>query len=548
MRGTVTDDYSCYLVFCKTSATRLDFLVTLGHPRTATNSIYHGYYDASTNTFHKTDGTTVDISGGPAAPQDFTLAYDGSTTNAWLWDLQQIGGSLYGLIVTYPGFAVNDWTDHRYGRLALSGTTWTYEEVGPAGVQLHDGSVEKQYSGGACLHPSNPDVVFGCYVDPTYRFSNLRKYVRDTGGTWTSDHLMATDRRGGTRVGRPVPIPGLDWVMVFAGDYQSFLTPATDAIAFAADSVTTREAGNVSARAWRVRSLACGNMDDNVQLAEVEFRPTVGGAKYSATGSAIGSDDYGGSYPPANAFDGSTSTRWVGTGTFDHWVGWDAGAGNIFTVQEVFVRAYSSVVSSCPIYLLLEFSDDLTTWTPYCFLPGAEPLAYRGLTASSTGRTFTAYDCRDIFVPAANEPSYRFFRFDLVESRYDTAAPYYVVENIKIRNGAGTDLCASVGGTPTASNTGTGAVANLFVDDTTLWGPGLQNGEAHVIWDFGAGNAQMPADVQIRARSSGSPLRIPTGWLVRGSNNGITWDTLFWERGQAWTTGETKTFALAQPV
>lgn len=542
MEGTVVSDYSCYMIFCRTSSERLDFLVTTGHPRTATNSVYHGYFNAVAGTFHKTDGTSVDISGGPAEPADFTLVYDGSSTNAWLWDLRRFRGKLYGLITFYPDYISNDWTNHRYGRVSLSGTTWSFEEVGEAGVQLHDGTTEEQYSGGCCFHPTDPDTVFGCYVWPTDRYSDLRKYVKNN-GTWSYGTMLATDASSGTRVARPVCIPHSNRIMCFAGKYESFLTPSTEAITFDADIPIVRKTGEHYARAWRIKSLTMGNLDDNVQLGEVELRPTIGGATYTATGSAIGSDDFGGSYPPANAFDGNNATRWVGTGTFDHWIGWDAGVGNKFTVSEVFIRAYATIVSSCPTYVLLEYSDDASTWYPYCFLPGSEPLAYRTPTASSTGRTFRAYDCRDLFVEKAPIP-YRYIRFDMVEYRYDTAAAYPVVEHIKIRDSDTNNLCITAGGTASASITGTGTIANVFVDDGTLWGPGFSNGHQFIQWDFGAGNEQLPKDVQIRSRSDAGTLRIPVGWLVRGSNNGITWDTLIWERGQSWTGAETKTMTM----
>ena len=544
--------YSCYMHFFQRAQTRLDFFVTTGHPRDTTNSVYHGYYDAANNTFHKTDGTAVSI---PAIPTDFTLAYDGSSTNAWLWDIKEFNGDLYGLISKYPDYTTNDWADHRYQRLHLSGTTWSDEEVGLAGGSIHDGSIEEQYSGGACFAPDDPDVVFGVHVDHNFNASadkvcTMQKFTRNGVGDWTASYMFQTDFMRDNQIGRPRSIIGSDFIFFWAGRYPSFSTMKTEVFCFHKDH-TPREMGVQTAQAWRLRCLNANACNGNMQLAEIEFRETIGGADITDTigGTSIASSVYNNrsDLDHANAFNGNTGDRWAAQGWRDSWIGWDAGAGNSFAVSEIAIRA-GSVVSEFPTNYLLEYSLDGTNWTSYCFVPGSEPLSYRHFDSTSGWQYAVCRDCQDLFVPNPQASTYRFFRWFFFEVGVNgSSRGSWIIENIKLRDGVGTNLITGTDKDRFSDEQSGNEGDHAFLDDTQIWYSNQSLGSMYLEWDMGVGNEIYPADCQIRCRSNSSTFREPRGFLIQASNNGFLWDTIHVEKGLTWTLGETKTFTLVQP-
>lgn len=196
-----------YVQFWKSSDTRIDFILTEGHPDTLVTSVYHGYLEGGS--FHKADGTV--LSPLPINPASFTKVHDGATLGAaWVWDLKRIGGELVAC------YSANIAGNHRYFRAVLSGATWTAETiVSNAGPGLY--VAQPNYAGGLCGHPTNKDIAFCSVSDGGAH--QLWRFTRDGGGTWTGEQLTS----GSQKCFRPDTCDGaLTYVKGFYLSYQNF--------------------------------------------------------------------------------------------------------------------------------------------------------------------------------------------------------------------------------------------------------------------------------------------------------------------------------------
>ena len=117
---------------------------------------------------------------------------------------------------------------------------------------------------------------------------------------------------------------------------------------------------NVSARYWRLnlwayRETVSGNVSPSA--AEIEFRPTIGGARLTGTASA--SSWFDGSTTADRAQDGNNSTLWASVASTICWYQLDLGAGNENTFQELVIRArLSSSMEQTPRLFEILSSDD----------------------------------------------------------------------------------------------------------------------------------------------------------------------------------------------
>jgi hypothetical protein len=147
----VNGDYPPYVKMVQNGDSRIDFFCTDGHPRdTATNSIYHFYYEAGA--FKKIDGTTLTL---PILPStDLDKIYDGSTNRAWIWDCAVDGSG--NPVCAYAIFGTTNSARYRYAR--WNGTSWDDHFVCGAGGYLY--AVEEYYAGGITIDPDDVDVVF----------------------------------------------------------------------------------------------------------------------------------------------------------------------------------------------------------------------------------------------------------------------------------------------------------------------------------------------------------------------------------------------------
>jgi hypothetical protein len=223
----------CYFKCVKTSGSRIDVVVASGHPdETGAGSLYHGYIVVASNgtlTFFQTDGTSV--TSPPFAPSEFSLMYDGSSTNpdGWQYDIDNIGGTP---TITYVVLESTN-TVHRYYQARWSGSAWQSDEVCTGGTTGTTDSLDPtssvQYSGGIALDPNDLNTVYASreYGAGDFRIEKWTHTGTFPSGTWAK----AADTSGstGTKNARPYCLRGLSptRVLWWEGTYTSYVSYAT---------------------------------------------------------------------------------------------------------------------------------------------------------------------------------------------------------------------------------------------------------------------------------------------------------------------------------
>jgi hypothetical protein len=186
---------------------RIDFVCTTGHPAEVICSIYHGYYEAGN--WYASDGTLVGADADmPFAPSDFTLVYDGTTTNSWNYDIAIDGsGNPVILFGTFPDLD----TDHRYYYGHWTGAAWDVNQICEAGGPMVATGDSRYYSGGCGLDHSNPNIVYvSREVAGVFRI--YKETTADGGASWTETAI--TD--GTEHCYRPWVIEGHNGTMQLA--------------------------------------------------------------------------------------------------------------------------------------------------------------------------------------------------------------------------------------------------------------------------------------------------------------------------------------------
>lgn len=203
-----------YLRAAQNGTTRIDFAVTDGHPdAVSTNSIRHFYYD--NGTWYDSTGTSI---GTPPfdTTADLSTVYDGSTVNAWVWDIQ-IDGSGQPVIVfaTFPST-----TDHRYQYAKWNGASWDVHEICAAGGYLY--AAQPYYSGGICIDPDDVNVVYcSREIDGVHQL--FRYTTADAGATWSELQLTT----GVSPSLRPFVVKGKNLLLFMHGRYSTYTDFAT---------------------------------------------------------------------------------------------------------------------------------------------------------------------------------------------------------------------------------------------------------------------------------------------------------------------------------
>jgi hypothetical protein len=125
-------------------------------------------------------------------------------------------------------------------------------------------------------------------------------------------------------------------------------------------------------RYWRVYITANTGSSSFLDVRELEFRASIGGADQtgSGAGTAICSTADP-SFPASSAFDNSNSTTWftnIGTNHLPQWIGWDFGAGNSKDIVEFSLTCWAW--NENPRDFLFQYSDDNSTWTTLYTIQG----------------------------------------------------------------------------------------------------------------------------------------------------------------------------------
>lgn len=226
------NDERPYIKSVSNGVDRIDFLLTNCHPNEGQAKVYHCYMqlDGSVEKLYKSDGTLIGT--GPVTPADCTLIYDGSTVDAWIWDIAYgHDGHPRVLFSRFPST-----TDHRYMFTRWTGATWTAPvEIAAGGTYLY--AAEPYYSGGLCFDAQNADVVYlSMQVGSYWEVQEWR--TPDSGLTWAKarDITTASTVRN-CRPYSPRNHDGRCAVLFWRGTYTNYTTYSTAIKGAASDRV-----------------------------------------------------------------------------------------------------------------------------------------------------------------------------------------------------------------------------------------------------------------------------------------------------------------------
>lgn len=209
---------------------RIDFIATRGQPSEIVNHVYHGYVTINPTTGARTwfKGDTTSIGDDTNLPLDLAtdllLIYDGTATNAWVWDLRWIGGTLYCAITYFENSTISDPGNHFYKLGTYDGDSWSFEDIADGGLTGDDYlySGEIHYSGGITL-TDNPNVV---YLSRKYGAGDFRVEEWTKSGTWSK--TVDVSGNTGSVNARPYWPVGGSHVFYWRGTYTAYNNYATD--------------------------------------------------------------------------------------------------------------------------------------------------------------------------------------------------------------------------------------------------------------------------------------------------------------------------------
>lgn len=152
-----------YVKYFSDGRSRIHISFTDGHPRNEPlNSVYYAYYEAGS--FFRVDGSRIcGIEELPFSPEEASKVYEASdsTGRAWIWDIVADASGFPAIVYT----RCPEEDDHRYHYARFNGRGWMDAELCKAGKwfpETPEGKTEPEphYSGGLCINPSNPRLVY----------------------------------------------------------------------------------------------------------------------------------------------------------------------------------------------------------------------------------------------------------------------------------------------------------------------------------------------------------------------------------------------------
>lgn len=271
---------------------------------------------------------------------------------------------------------------------------------------------------------------------------------------------------------------------------------------------------------------------DNIQFAEILFLDSEGD-DLCVGGTVIKSSQYDAGTPyygAANAFDRNNTTGYAALGNANNWIGYHFASA--VAVTTVGVVGSGSFPANNAKGMLVEFSDDGTTWTTY-------------YTFVDPGGNLTAGTRRDFDIVPDNHDfdtdPHRYWRIRILALHNN--ATYQEIEEIQFQNAAGTDLTIS-GGTASASSTFSTYFPSFAFDNTTSfgWRAGSNVAEAWIKWDFGSGLEQAVEKLMLRAFTGAF---MPAAFAVEYSDDDTTWFMRYIANAEApWSNNETRTYTF----
>jgi hypothetical protein len=282
---------------------------------------------------------------------------------------------------------------------------------------------------------------------------------------------------------------------------------------------------------WRLRMLSNTGgavASPNINLAEVEFRATMGGADQASGGSTIESGDGGSGV--ANAFDNNSSTYWSApTTVLDSWVGYQFTSA--VSVEQV---AITSTGTYQPRDFVVEWSDNGTTWTPEWYAldaswgTSAETKTFGRLVSPSVTAAYPAWRVR---IWGSNTSSYA-----------NAGGEYASVAEIEFRGTTGGADQTSGGAAISNGDYAGWAASSLAFDNDngTRWGPPQPPRTGAIGYYFSS-----PVSVgEVLIRSSSLTEESPKNFSIQ-FGDGERWYVARDIRGSTgWSNGEARTFSV----
>ena len=270
-------------------------------------------------------------------------------------------------------------------------------------------------------------------------------------------------------------------------------------------------------RHWRLYITAPATAYINV--GELEFHETVGGADVLAGGTASASSEYPG-FPAANAVDDTIVSAWSAGAGPPTWWAYDFGLGVAKDIIEIKMYPRQGWTSRTPTEFDMQYSDDGTNWTT--------SFSVSITWSSEVWQTFPPPP------PPANDPGgHRYWRCCMeygVQGR-----DLLSFGTLKMLGSDGINRCGW--GTPAASSSYSGwPVANCFDDGTGTCWVSNDNAPGWISYDFGLGKAY---DItQIYAYTSQYTFRNPTEMIVQWSDDNSAWNDAWYITDWTWTTSQ----------
>ncbi len=221
-----------YAKYCSDGSNTIHFVFTEAHPdEYQPTSLYHMFYRAGG--LYRSDGSFItNLVDAPVTPAQATRLYDGAaaTGEAWSWDvhLDRAGRP----VAPYATFASRSPDDHRYRYARWDGSQWRDREIARAGTRLYSG--QASYSGGICVDPEQPHVV---YLSSNVNITNggvcgtghweiYRGQTADGGATWTWRALTRNSTVDNLRPLVPAGHTNETTVLWMRGTYTSYTSYA----------------------------------------------------------------------------------------------------------------------------------------------------------------------------------------------------------------------------------------------------------------------------------------------------------------------------------
>ena len=281
-----------------------------------------------------------------------------------------------------------------------------------------------------------------------------------------------------------------------------------------------------AARYWRIFVNQTGG--GSASAAEIQLRETPGGSNVATGGAASSLNQFSGSFPAANAFDGNNTTLWAGTSSAN-WVKYDFGASVTKDIVEVAWRARSDgFLDQNPTDMIIQYSPDDINWIDLWRIHHTP---------------FTVLGEQRVFTLPSSLGACRYWAIRLGRGTGQLAIGGVELDLAESNGGA------DISGTRTserAFSTFSGFPASNLFDgnNTTLYssnGSGDIEDAVFIGIDFGSN--RLIQEIKWRARDGGNEVQSPArGWIERSADN-INF-LLYWAftSSSAWSAGELRTF------